>query len=118
MIFKLYDFFLSLLTPFSADLAALLSLVQHHIPGARLVEESRREAIINLPQTAAKDSSLGVCLSELDQRLMELGISSYGLSDSSLEEVRGRVVDLSLVCVLHKNKFHLNESKNDHNELQ
>lgn len=71
-----------------ADLAALLSLVQHHIPGARLVQESTREAVINLPQTAAKDSSLAILLIALDQRLTELGISSYGLSDSTLEEVR------------------------------
>lgn len=70
-----------------ADLAALLSLAQHHISGARLVEESGREAVVNLPQAAAKDSSLGVFLSELDQRLTELGISSYGLSNSTLEEV-------------------------------
>lgn len=70
-----------------ADLVALLSLVQHHIPGARLVEDSRRETVINLPQTAAKDSSLAVFLSELDRRLPELAISSYGLSDSTLEEV-------------------------------
>ncbi|XP_034035958.1 phospholipid-transporting ATPase ABCA1 [Thalassophryne amazonica] len=68
-------------------LAALLSLVQHHIPGARLVEESGREAVINLPQAAAKDSSLAVFLSELDQKLTELGISSYGVSDSTLEEI-------------------------------
>lgn len=73
---------------FMADLAALLYLAQHHIPGARLVEESGREAVVNLPQAAAKDSSLGIFLSELDQRLTELGISSYGLSDSTLEEVR------------------------------
>uniref|UniRef100_A0AAQ4PDV6 P-type phospholipid transporter n=1 Tax=Gasterosteus aculeatus aculeatus TaxID=481459 RepID=A0AAQ4PDV6_GASAC len=62
-----------------------------HIAGARLVEESGREAVINLPQTAAKDSSLAVFLSELDQRLTELGISSYGLSDSTLEEIFLRV---------------------------
>lgn len=72
----------------TADLAALLSLAQQHIPGARLVEESGHEAVVNLPQKAAKDSSLGVFLAELDQRLTELGISSYGLSDSALEEVR------------------------------
>uniref|UniRef100_A0AAQ4RMK2 P-type phospholipid transporter n=1 Tax=Gasterosteus aculeatus aculeatus TaxID=481459 RepID=A0AAQ4RMK2_GASAC len=72
-------------------LAALLSLAQQHIAGARLVEESGREAVINLPQTAAKDSSLAVFLSELDQRLTELGISSYGLSDSTLEEIFLRV---------------------------
>lgn len=79
--------YIFLIIMFVADLVALLSLVQHHIPGARLVEESGREAVINLPQTAAKDSSLAIFLSELDQRLLELGISSYGLSDSTLEEV-------------------------------
>ncbi|XP_026050131.1 ATP-binding cassette sub-family A member 1 isoform X1 [Astatotilapia calliptera] len=77
----------------SSYLAALLSLVQHHIPGARLVQESRREAVINLPQTAAKDSSLAILLIALDQRLTELGISSYGLSDSTLEEIFLRVAE-------------------------
>uniref|UniRef100_A0A3Q3W3E5 P-type phospholipid transporter n=1 Tax=Mola mola TaxID=94237 RepID=A0A3Q3W3E5_MOLML len=77
----------------SSYLAVLLSLAQHYIPGARLVEESAREAVINLPQTAAKDSSLGIFLSELDQRLTELGISSYGLSDSTLEEIFLRVAE-------------------------
>ncbi|XP_028442644.1 ATP-binding cassette sub-family A member 1 isoform X1 [Perca flavescens] len=77
----------------SSYLAALLSLAQHHIPGARLVEDSGREAVVNLPQAAAKDSSLAVFLSELDQRLIEMGISSYGLSDSTLEEIFLRVAE-------------------------
>ncbi|XP_033477816.2 ATP-binding cassette, sub-family A (ABC1), member 7 isoform X1 [Epinephelus lanceolatus] len=77
----------------SSYLAALLTLAQQHIPGARLVEESGREAVVNLPQKAAKDSSLGVFLAELDQRLTELGISSYGLSDSALEEIFLRVAE-------------------------
>lgn len=68
-------------------MAALLSLAHQHIPEARLVEESRREAVINVPQTAAKNGGLAVFLSKLDQKLPELGISSYGLSDSTLEEV-------------------------------
>ncbi|XP_076009720.1 phospholipid-transporting ATPase ABCA1 [Genypterus blacodes] len=75
------------------DLAALLSLAQRHMPGTRLVEESGREAVVNLPQTAAKDSSLSVFLAELDQRLNEFGISSYGLSDSTLEEIFLRVAE-------------------------
>ncbi|XP_008277592.1 ATP-binding cassette sub-family A member 1 [Stegastes partitus] len=77
----------------SSYLAALLALVQHHIPGARLVEESRCEAVINLPQTAAKDSSLALFLSDLDQKLAELGIRSYGLSDSTLEQIFLRVAE-------------------------
>uniref|UniRef100_A0A3Q2ZXA5 P-type phospholipid transporter n=1 Tax=Kryptolebias marmoratus TaxID=37003 RepID=A0A3Q2ZXA5_KRYMA len=76
-----------------SNLAALLSLVQQHIPGARLVEESRREAVINLSLTAAKDGSLAILLSKLDQKLPELGISSYGLSDSALEEIFLRVAE-------------------------
>uniref|UniRef100_A0A3Q3LEW5 P-type phospholipid transporter n=1 Tax=Mastacembelus armatus TaxID=205130 RepID=A0A3Q3LEW5_9TELE len=77
----------------SSYLAALLSLAQHHIPGARLVEESGREAVMNLPQTAAKDGSLAIFLLDLDQRLGELGISSYGLSDSTLEEIFLKVAE-------------------------
>uniref|UniRef100_A0A3Q3L2S5 P-type phospholipid transporter n=1 Tax=Mastacembelus armatus TaxID=205130 RepID=A0A3Q3L2S5_9TELE len=76
-----------------SNLAALLSLAQHHIPGARLVEESGREAVMNLPQTAAKDGSLAIFLLDLDQRLGELGISSYGLSDSTLEEIFLKVAE-------------------------
>ncbi|XP_053179119.1 phospholipid-transporting ATPase ABCA1 [Scomber japonicus] len=73
-------------------LAALLALAQHHIPDAKLVEESGRE-FINLPQTSAKDSSLAVFLAELDQRLNELGLSSYGLSDSTLEKIFLKVAE-------------------------
>uniref|UniRef100_A0A667XRW6 P-type phospholipid transporter n=1 Tax=Myripristis murdjan TaxID=586833 RepID=A0A667XRW6_9TELE len=76
-----------------SDLAALLSLAQRHIPGVRLVEEAGREGVINLPQTAAQDGSLGVFLAELDQRLNELGITSYGLSDSTLEEIFLRMAE-------------------------
>lgn len=51
------------------------------------MEESGREAVLNLPQAAAKDGSLSRFLSDLDQRLGDLGIGSYGLSDSTPEEV-------------------------------
>uniref|UniRef100_A0A4W5PLG4 P-type phospholipid transporter n=1 Tax=Hucho hucho TaxID=62062 RepID=A0A4W5PLG4_9TELE len=73
-----------------ADLAALLALVQRHIPGARLVEDVGREAVINLPQKSVEDSSLAIFLTELDRRQVDLGITSYGLSDTTLEEVRKR----------------------------
>uniref|UniRef100_A0A673CA16 Zgc:172302 n=1 Tax=Sphaeramia orbicularis TaxID=375764 RepID=A0A673CA16_9TELE len=78
---------------FASGLSALLSLARLHIPGARLVEELGQEAVINLPQIAAKDTSLAVFLSELDHKLVELGISSYGLSDSTLEEIFLRVAE-------------------------
>uniref|UniRef100_A0A3Q1ANV7 P-type phospholipid transporter n=1 Tax=Amphiprion ocellaris TaxID=80972 RepID=A0A3Q1ANV7_AMPOC len=80
-------------TGLGSEESTLLALVQHHIPGARLVEESRSEAVINVPQTAAKDSSLALFLSDLDQKHTELGIKSYGLSDSTLEEIFLRVAE-------------------------
>uniref|UniRef100_A0A672JQR7 P-type phospholipid transporter n=1 Tax=Salarias fasciatus TaxID=181472 RepID=A0A672JQR7_SALFA len=80
-------------TGLGSEESTLMSMAQHYMPGAKLVEESRREAMINLPQTAAKDSSLAVFLSELDQKLGELGVSSYGLSDSTLEEIFLRVAE-------------------------
>uniref|UniRef100_A0A8C7J3J4 P-type phospholipid transporter n=1 Tax=Oncorhynchus kisutch TaxID=8019 RepID=A0A8C7J3J4_ONCKI len=68
------------------NLAALLTLAQRHIPGARLVEDVGREAVINLPQKSAEDSSLAIFLTEVDRRQADLGITSYGLSDTTLEE--------------------------------
>ncbi|KAJ7993337.1 hypothetical protein DPEC_G00271380 [Dallia pectoralis] len=75
------------------DLAALLALAQHHIPGAQLVEDVGREAVINLPHKTGRDSSLAVFLNELDNRKAELGIASYGLSDTTLEEIFLRVAE-------------------------
>uniref|UniRef100_A0A8C7NR11 P-type phospholipid transporter n=1 Tax=Oncorhynchus mykiss TaxID=8022 RepID=A0A8C7NR11_ONCMY len=79
--------------PKSLNLAALLTLAQRHIPGARLVEDVGREAVINLPQKSAEDSSLAIFLTELDRRQADLGITSYGLSDTTLEEIFLRVAE-------------------------
>uniref|UniRef100_A0A8C8M9Z5 P-type phospholipid transporter n=1 Tax=Oncorhynchus tshawytscha TaxID=74940 RepID=A0A8C8M9Z5_ONCTS len=75
------------------NLAALLTLAQRHIPGARLVEDVGREAVINLPQKSAEDSSLAIFLTEVDRRQADLGITSYGLSDTTLEEIFLRVAE-------------------------
>uniref|UniRef100_A0A8C9TPQ4 P-type phospholipid transporter n=1 Tax=Scleropages formosus TaxID=113540 RepID=A0A8C9TPQ4_SCLFO len=52
----------------------------------RLVEDVGREVVINFPHAAAEDGTLASFLAELDRRLAELGIASYGLSDTTLEE--------------------------------
>ncbi|CAI5689833.1 unnamed protein product [Oreochromis niloticus] len=56
-------------------------------------EDSSSYLAALLSLTAAKDSSLAILLITLDQRLTELGISSYGLSDSTLEEIFLRVAE-------------------------
>lgn len=66
----------------------LLAVVQCHVPGAQLVEELSHELVLALPYGGALDGSFAKLFHELDQRLGELGLSGYGISDTSLEEVR------------------------------
>ncbi|KAM9795719.1 phospholipid-transporting ATPase ABCA1 isoform 1-T1 [Syngnathus typhle] len=77
----------------TSSMETLMSLAQRHFPDSKLVEETGREAVLNLPQEASKDSRLAVFLSELDQNLAEIGIESYGLSDCKLEDIFLRVVE-------------------------
>lgn len=63
-------------------------MVQHWVPEARLVEELPHELVLTLPYEAALDGSFAELFRDLDQRLGELGLAGYGISDTSLEEVR------------------------------
>ncbi|KAJ8278672.1 hypothetical protein COCON_G00057380 [Conger conger] len=83
-----------------SDVAALLALARRHIPEAQLVEDVGREAVINLPHSAAEDSSLACFLVELDKRMGELGITSYGVSDTTLEEIFLKVAEETGTCKL------------------
>ncbi len=65
-----------------------MALAQQYIPDAQLVEDIGREAVINLPHAASEDGSLALFLNELDKRQADFGVVSYGLSDTTLEEVR------------------------------
>ncbi|XP_062869316.1 phospholipid-transporting ATPase ABCA1 [Trichomycterus rosablanca] len=76
-----------------SDLSGLIALAQRHIPGAQLVEDFGREAVINFPHTSSENGSLALLLAELDRRLCEFGIVSYGLSDTTLEEIFLRVAE-------------------------
>lgn len=65
-------------------------LIQKLVPGSRLVEDIGHEVLFVLPYSGAKDGAFGDLFRELDARLGELGISSYGISDTTMEEVPGR----------------------------
>ncbi|NXX79042.1 ABCA1 protein, partial [Urocolius indicus] len=69
------------------DVAQLSALIQKLVPGSRLVEDIGHELLFVLPYSGAKDGAFGELFRELDARLGELGISSYGISDTTLEEV-------------------------------
>uniref|UniRef100_A0A8B9GZW2 Zgc:172302 n=1 Tax=Astyanax mexicanus TaxID=7994 RepID=A0A8B9GZW2_ASTMX len=84
-----------LLAPVNVNISGLVALAQHYVSGARLVEDVGREVVINLPHAASEDGTLALFLAELDKRQAEFGIISYGLSDTTLEEVRGLILSRS-----------------------
>uniref|UniRef100_A0A8C4VMZ8 ABC transporter domain-containing protein n=1 Tax=Gopherus evgoodei TaxID=1825980 RepID=A0A8C4VMZ8_9SAUR len=58
-----------------------------HVPEARLVEEIGHELTYVLPYEAAREGAFVELFHEIDDRLSDLGISSYGISETTLEEV-------------------------------
>ncbi|XP_049663821.1 phospholipid-transporting ATPase ABCA7 [Accipiter gentilis] len=71
----------------TVDVPQLSALIQKLVPGSRLVEDIGHEVLFVLPYSGAKDGAFGDLFHELDARLGELGISSYGISDTTLEEI-------------------------------
>uniref|UniRef100_A0A8C2XZS0 ATP binding cassette subfamily A member 7 n=1 Tax=Capra hircus TaxID=9925 RepID=A0A8C2XZS0_CAPHI len=77
----------------SAGAAQLWAMVQHHVPGAQLVKDLPHELVLALPYTGALDGSFAELFHDLDQRLGELGLAGYGISDTSLEEIFLKVME-------------------------
>uniref|UniRef100_A0A7M4G151 ATP binding cassette subfamily A member 7 n=1 Tax=Crocodylus porosus TaxID=8502 RepID=A0A7M4G151_CROPO len=77
----------------TVDVPQLSALVQKLVPGSRLVEDIGHELLYVLPSSGAKDGSFGELFRELDARLGELGVSGYGVSDTTLEEIFLKVAE-------------------------
>lgn len=69
------------------DVSAISNLIMKHVPEARLVEDIGHEITYVLPYEAAKEGAFVELFHEIDDRLSDLGISSYGISETTLEEV-------------------------------
>ena len=67
--------------------AAVSTFIQSHLPEAVLVENLSSELIYQLPDDAASVSKFEQLFADLDNKSSELGISGYGISNTSLEEV-------------------------------
>lgn len=70
------------------DVSLISNVIFKHVPEARLVEDLGHELTYILPYQSAKDGAFVELFHELDDRLTDLGISSYGISDTTLEEAR------------------------------
>uniref|UniRef100_A0A668ANU0 P-type phospholipid transporter n=1 Tax=Myripristis murdjan TaxID=586833 RepID=A0A668ANU0_9TELE len=75
------------------DVSLISSLILRHVPAARLVEDLGHELTYVLPYSAAKDGAFVQLFKDLDDKLADLGISSYGVSDTTLEEIFLKVAE-------------------------
>uniref|UniRef100_A0A3P9AZG2 P-type phospholipid transporter n=1 Tax=Maylandia zebra TaxID=106582 RepID=A0A3P9AZG2_9CICH len=75
------------------DVSLISNVIFKHVPEARLVEDLGHELAYVLPYQAAKDGAFVELFHELDDRLTDLGISSYGISDTTLEEIFLKVAE-------------------------
>lgn len=69
------------------DVSAISNLIRKHVAEARLVEDIGHELTYVLPYEAAREGAFVELFHEIDDRLSDLGISSYGISETTLEEV-------------------------------
>uniref|UniRef100_A0AAQ5X991 P-type phospholipid transporter n=1 Tax=Amphiprion ocellaris TaxID=80972 RepID=A0AAQ5X991_AMPOC len=70
----------------TSNVSLVSGLILRHVPAARLVEDLGHELTYVLPYSAAKDGAFVELFRDLDVKLPDLGISSYGVSDTTLEE--------------------------------
>uniref|UniRef100_A0A8C3DLH2 P-type phospholipid transporter n=1 Tax=Corvus moneduloides TaxID=1196302 RepID=A0A8C3DLH2_CORMO len=77
----------SMYLPPCTYLNELAEVIHHHIPEAKLIESIGQELIYLLPNKNFKQRSYASLFRELEETLDDLGLSSFGVSDTPLEEV-------------------------------
>ncbi|CAL8402339.1 unnamed protein product [Gadus morhua 'NCC'] len=69
------------------DVERITRLVRHHVSEASLVEAVGQELTYLLPQRDFQPRAYASLFRELEESLSDLGLSSFGVSDTSLEEI-------------------------------
>uniref|UniRef100_A0A8C4UMA0 P-type phospholipid transporter n=1 Tax=Falco tinnunculus TaxID=100819 RepID=A0A8C4UMA0_FALTI len=77
----------------------LAEVIHHHIPEAKLIESIGQELIYLLPNKHFKQRSYASLFRELEETLDDLGLSSFGVSDTPLEEVRDKLKYLLITII-------------------
>ncbi|MEQ2170671.1 Retinal-specific ATP-binding cassette transporter [Goodea atripinnis] len=81
-------YWLNSVSPASGNMESITALVHHHVPQARLIEAIGQELTFLLPNRNFQPRAYASLFRELEETLVDIGLSSFGVSDSSLEEVR------------------------------
>ena len=66
-------------------------MIHDHVPAAQLVEEIGTEITYVLPVNQRQTAEFGPLFENIDACRNELMIDKYGVSDSTLEEVRSKL---------------------------
>ncbi|XP_077412566.1 retinal-specific phospholipid-transporting ATPase ABCA4 isoform X3 [Vanacampus margaritifer] len=69
------------------ELDSISGLIHHHVPEAKLMEAIGQELTFLLPSRGFKHRAYASLFRELEETLTEMGLSSFGISDTSLEEI-------------------------------
>ncbi|XP_076838313.1 retinal-specific phospholipid-transporting ATPase ABCA4 [Brachyhypopomus gauderio] len=69
------------------NVESITSLIHHHVPDAQLIETIGQELTYLLPNKGFKHRSYASLFRELEEMLADIGLSSFGISDTSLEEI-------------------------------
>ncbi|XP_078506456.1 retinal-specific phospholipid-transporting ATPase ABCA4 [Lissotriton helveticus] len=78
---------ISLEQELDGDVNAISELVYHHVPDAKLIESIGQELVYLLPSKDFKHRAYASLFRELEETLGDLGLSSFGISDTPLEEI-------------------------------
>ncbi|XP_044195655.1 retinal-specific phospholipid-transporting ATPase ABCA4a [Thunnus albacares] len=69
------------------NIERIAALVHHHVPQARLIEAIGQELTYLLPNRNFQPRAYASLFRELEETLVDIGLSSFGVSDTSLEEI-------------------------------
>uniref|UniRef100_A0A8C6U9Y3 ABC transporter domain-containing protein n=1 Tax=Neogobius melanostomus TaxID=47308 RepID=A0A8C6U9Y3_9GOBI len=90
-----------------ADLTAVSQLVQRHVPEAVFLESIGQEITYILPYAGARNGTFGLLFQQLDSALADLGLTSYGISDTTLEEIFLKVAEDTGVDAQAASELHI-----------
>eukprot|EP00117_Sycon_ciliatum_P049261 scpid17073/ scgid34952/ Retinal-specific ATP-binding cassette transporter; ATP-binding cassette sub-family A member 4; RIM ABC transporter; Stargardt disease protein len=92
----------------ACDEDRLTAFIREHVNCAKLLRSTVEEVVFQLPASGAQDGSFQRLFSALDDNLPRLGVRSYGLTDTSLEEVFMKISsgeDLDVMDVVGKSRL-------------
>ncbi|XP_067219925.1 retinal-specific phospholipid-transporting ATPase ABCA4 isoform X1 [Chanodichthys erythropterus] len=69
------------------NVESITTLIHHHVPEAKLIEMIGQEMTYLLPNKGFKYRAYASLFRELEETLADMGLSSFGISDTSLEEI-------------------------------